>query len=150
VFEFVGAEAAADGTEIIETILLEEGKVRVIAVNNDGFKGDTEVANFILSPKDIDSDVYTDISISGMLGKAPSGDIINVEDSLKSVRVAATDPADVNRDGNINVGDLAIVVYYDTKNEDSDDWLEARIADVNNDGVIDILDISYVASRIIG
>ena len=37
-----------------------------------------------------------------------------------------------------------------TQNEDSDDWLEARIADVNNDGVIDILDISYVASRIIG
>ena len=37
VFEFVDAEAAAEGTEIIDTILLEEGKVRVIAVNSDGF-----------------------------------------------------------------------------------------------------------------
>ena len=49
------------------------------------------------------------------------------------MRVAATDPADVNGDGNINVGDLAIVVYYDTK-MNSDDWLEARIADVNMTG----------------
>jgi len=149
VFEFVDAEAAAEGTEIIDTILLEEGKVRVIAVNSDGFNGDVEVVNFILTPKDIDTDVYTDISINAMLGKAPSGDVLNVEGSLKSVRVAVTDPADVNRDGVINVGDLAIVVYYNTKNSDSDDWLEARIADVNNDGVIDILDIAYVASRIV-
>ena len=149
VFEFVDAEAAAEGTEIIDTILLEEGKVRVIAVNSDGFNGDVEVDNFILSPKDIDTDVYTDISINAMLGKAPSGDVLNVEGSLKSVRVAVTDPADVNRDGVINVGDLAIVVYYNTKNSDSDDWLEARIADVNNNGVIDILDIAYVASRIV-
>ena len=92
---------------------------------------------------------YTDISIIAELGTAPSGDVIKVEDSLESVRVAVADPADVNRDGVINVGDLAIVVYHNTKNIDSSDWEEARIADVNNDGVIDILDISYVASRIV-
>lgn len=149
VFDFVDAQPATDDTEIVETTLLEDGKLRVIAVNDGGISGNLEVINFIFNPKDMDSDAYTDISIIAELGTAPSGDVIKVEDSLESVRVAVADPADVNRDGVINVGDLAIVVYHNTKNIDSSDWEEARIADVNNDGVIDILDISYVASRIV-
>ncbi|MDQ2087714.1 endo-1,4-beta-xylanase [Herbivorax sp. ANBcel31] len=149
VFEFVKAEPATDGIEIIDVITEEEGEVRVIVINEGGISGDIDLIDFTFEPKAIEADAYVDFSVSVEVGKAPSGEVENLHDVLESVRVAVTDPADVNKDGVINTGDLAIVVYHYGKDTDSSDWEEAKIADVNNDGVIDILDISYVASRIV-
>lgn len=61
VFDFVDAQPATDDTEIVETTLLEDGKLRVIAVNDGGISGNLEVINFIFNPKDMDSDAYTDM-----------------------------------------------------------------------------------------
>ena len=55
--------------------------------------------------------------------------------------------ADINNDGVIDVGDLAIVAYYYGKNSESADWNEAKIADMN-DNVIDISDLAFVATNI--
>lgn len=56
--------------------------------------------------------------------------------------------ADINNDGIVDVGDLAIVAYYYGKNSESTVWDEAKIADMNNDNIIDISDLAYVALRI--
>jgi hypothetical protein len=56
--------------------------------------------------------------------------------------------ADINNDGVIDVGDLAIVAYYYGKNSGSADWNEAKIADMNGDNVIDISDLAFVATNI--
>lgn len=149
ILEFVQAEAATNDTEIIEVAAYEDGSVKVIAVNKGGVSGDLDVIDFTFELKELEDDRYIDFSVYAEIGTAPSGEIKNVEDVLESVRVAATEPADVNNDGIVNIGDLAIVVYHNQKNTQSPDWEEAKIADVNNDGVVDILDISYVASRIL-
>jgi beta-xylosidase len=57
--------------------------------------------------------------------------------------------ADLNTDGSINVGDLAIVAYHYGKNSTSADWAAAKLADMNTDSKIDITDLSYVASKIL-
>ncbi|MNV66982.1 Gellan lyase precursor [compost metagenome] len=57
--------------------------------------------------------------------------------------------ADLNKDGSINVGDLAIVAYHYGKNSGDADWTAAKIADMNSDNKIDITDLAYIASKIL-
>ena len=57
--------------------------------------------------------------------------------------------ADLNKDGIIDVGDLAIVAYHYGKDSGSADWATAKTADMNSDNKIDIMDLAYVATKII-
>ncbi|OXM84564.1 NPCBM/NEW2 domain-containing protein [Paenibacillus rigui] len=56
--------------------------------------------------------------------------------------------ADLNKDGSVDVGDLAMVAYYYGKDSTGADWATARMADMNSDNKIDITDLAYVASKI--
>ncbi len=64
--------------------------------------------------------------------------------------VVAEASADLNDDGSVNVGDLAMVAYYYGKHAASSDWSAAKIADMNGDSLIDIADLSFVAARLAG
>ncbi|WP_284645105.1 dockerin type I domain-containing protein [Paenibacillus silviterrae] len=57
--------------------------------------------------------------------------------------------ADLNKDGSIDVGDLAMVAYHYGKNSAGTDWQTAKMVDMNGDDMIDITDLAYVASRIL-
>ncbi|WP_301539654.1 carbohydrate-binding protein [Paenibacillus sp. NEAU-GSW1] len=57
--------------------------------------------------------------------------------------------ADINTDGSINVGDLAIVAYYFGKDSTSAEWATYKIADMNGDNMIDIVDLAYIATKIL-
>jgi hypothetical protein len=57
--------------------------------------------------------------------------------------------ADLNKDGSIDVGDLAMVAYHYGKDSTGTDWATAKIADMNNDNKIDIMDLAYVASKLL-
>ena len=59
-------------------------------------------------------------------------------DTFKAAEIKEAS-ADINNDGVINVGDLAIVAYYYGKDSTSADWAAAKIADMNGDNKIDIL-----------
>ncbi|CAN7416650.1 NPCBM/NEW2 domain-containing protein [Paenibacillus sp. LjRoot56] len=69
--------------------------------------------------------------------------------AVDAFKAAVIKSADLNKDGNINVGDLAMVAYYYGKNSTSTDWAAAKIADMNNDNKIDISDLADVASKIL-
>ncbi|WP_063867615.1 carbohydrate-binding protein [Paenibacillus sp. Soil766] len=64
-------------------------------------------------------------------------------------KAAVMKSADMNNDGSINVGDLAMVAYHYGKDSTSADWATAKAADVNADNKIDILDIAFVATKIL-
>lgn len=147
VFELVKVEASNDSTVIIDTTS-QDGNVRIIAVNKDGVHGNLDVLDFTFKAKSIGENTYSTISIKGELGIAPEGYVVELLESTKTLFVSVSEPADINGDGTVNIGDLAIVSYHYMKNTQSPDWEEAKIADVNKDGVIDILDIAYVASKI--
>jgi len=55
--------------------------------------------------------------------------------------------ADVNRDGKISIGDLAIVAGVYGKQQGQTGWNEK--ADVNHDGTIDIVDLAIIAKAIL-
>lgn len=62
-------------------------------------------------------------------------------------------PGDVNYDGVVNVGDLAMVAYYYRAKEGQPGWEQARYCDVTGtngepDGAVDIMDIVFVAAKV--
>jgi len=64
--------------------------------------------------------------------------------------VPVTNPGDVNQDGKYSIGDLALMaVGYGKKSTDAD-WDKYRNLDVNNDNEINIVDLAFVASKILG
>ena|GEM_PF-480048 len=62
--------------------------------------------------------------------------------------VITSETGNVNSSTGIDVGDLAIIAYYYGTDSNSENWTEARIADINKDNKIDIEDLAFVASRI--
>ncbi|NOV04368.1 alginate lyase family protein [Paenibacillus planticolens] len=63
--------------------------------------------------------------------------------------VIAPAPGDLNGDGKITIGDLAIVASCYGKTSADPNWNQYRIADMNNDGKIDIFDLAFIASKIL-
>ena len=56
---------------------------------------------------------------------------------------------DVNGDGSVDVGDVSAVrLYYQSKAGD-ENWSEAKKADLNNDGVVDVQDLILVAKAVL-
>lgn len=58
-------------------------------------------------------------------------------------------PEDINNDGKVSIGDLAIVAAHYGKTSSSPDWEQVKKYDLNHDNVIDIMDLAAVASKII-
>lgn len=55
---------------------------------------------------------------------------------------------DVNRDGKLNVADIALLIAYVTGREYTE--IDARIADVNGNGAVDADDVTLLCSYILG
>jgi len=55
----------------------------------------------------------------------------------------------LNQDGVVTVGDLAIMSYHFGKSAGSPDWEQARKADLNNDGIVDLEDMLALSKKIV-
>ncbi|HHU89441.1 MAG TPA: hypothetical protein GXZ22_00095, partial [Clostridiaceae bacterium] len=56
---------------------------------------------------------------------------------------------DLNNSSTIDIGDLAIVAYYYGAKSDSENWAEAKIADINKDNEVGLDDLAFVAYRVL-
>ncbi|MEC0089696.1 dockerin type I domain-containing protein [Paenibacillus macquariensis] len=56
---------------------------------------------------------------------------------------------DINGDGKVSIGDLAIVAANYGKTSADSDWEQAKRADVNGDGKIDVKDLAFIAQKIL-
>ncbi|WP_189010331.1 dockerin type I repeat-containing protein [Paenibacillus marchantiophytorum] len=64
--------------------------------------------------------------------------------------VITSRPGDVNGDDKFTVGDLAIVAAYYGKNSSDSNWQKYKVADINGDGVVDLIDLAAVAQKVLG
>ena len=74
--------------------------------------------------------------------------VIALIDAVEIFKASVNKSPDLNDDGTIDVGDLAIVAYFYGINSESPAWNEAKTADMNNDNIIDIADLAYIAMTI--
>ncbi|UKS28538.1 DUF4962 domain-containing protein [Paenibacillus sp. HWE-109] len=68
---------------------------------------------------------------------------------FESHRITAT-TGDMNGDHRITIGDFVLVATQYGKDPTSPDWVTAKQANINEDGIVDIEDLAFIASRIIG
>jgi len=109
----------------------------------------------VITPVLVDKGVQT-ATITGLTENIPySFRIITLNSEgaeSQGVIVTATTGqviGDLNGDGYIRTGDLAMVAARYGVREGDADWAAARIADVNGDKVVDIADLVYIARRIL-
>jgi len=87
---------------------------------------------------------------------ATQSEVDNARNALQEAKeifeasIITESTGDLNKDGAIDIGDLAIAAFYYGKTSESEDWEDAKAADVNCDGIIGIEDLAFIAMRIIG
>ncbi|MNI99340.1 Gellan lyase precursor [compost metagenome] len=59
-------------------------------------------------------------------------------------------PGDVNHDNKYSIADLAIAAAHYGMTQQHPDWNKFKSADIDGNGVIDILDLAAIAKKIIG
>ncbi|MFC7680928.1 Ig-like domain-containing protein [Paenibacillus sp. GCM10028914] len=153
--EFISAESLLENVSILEPIKNTAGKLHMILFSQgmeNAVAGDAQLVELTFKAKDTEKDVTRKVSIT----KALLGDAEGVESEAApsdlSIKVTAQTSEivpDLNNDGKVTIGDLAIVAAAYGKNTDSPDWLQVKKADINKDGKIDIADLAAVATRIL-
>ena len=145
-----------DISKISEKINLFESRkindsIHIVLSSEEAMISGEVLANLKFKAKDVDESTSGSIQVEdASLGTAPSGLIIHADgdsldvDIIKEIRI----PGDVNGDGVINIGDLAVAAYYYTAKEGDPNWNDVRKADVNNDGVVDLKDLVFIALEI--
>mgnify|MGYP001206635875 CR=1 FL=1 len=97
----------------------------------------------------------TDVAVveNGVVTAVGNGEAIitvTTEDGGKTATCTVTVLiGDLNGNSGVDIGDLAIAAYYYNTDSSDDNWQQAQIADVNNDGIVDIIDLAIIARSII-
>ena len=66
-----------------------------------------------------------------------------------TLNVLASEPGDINADGNINVQDVVLIVSYILDSAEPDPGQEYA-SDINGDGILNVMDVVLLVSLIIG
>lgn len=156
VMEFVSARSLIAGIAIVETVTEPVGKLRLIVASQGSehaFTGDAQIIELTFKAKNIPQTATGVISIKSALGNAEGNEH---QATTSSISVVVTvggssggNNGDINQDGVASIGDLSIIAAHYGKNSSSPDWEQAKKADVNGDGTIDILDLVAVAKKIV-
>ncbi|SFM39220.1 Uncharacterized conserved protein, DUF2252 family [Paenibacillus sp. 1_12] len=140
----------------IADIKTDPGKIRVFLANTAPVpKTDVPLFDLVFKAKDVASAKTGQIGIdNAALGTFPTGAVVQAATTSLSVQVSKlTIPGDLNGDGVINVGDLAIAAGYFGAKAGDTNWNEATIADITGsngtpDGKVDIWDLRDIAQKI--
>ncbi|MFX3635379.1 MAG: sialidase domain-containing protein [Candidatus Pristimantibacillus sp.] len=154
VMEFVTARSLIEGVNLIETVNQIPGTIRFLAASTGeghAVSGDAEVLELTFKAKETaDSRTGTIRVASILLGDANG---VETEAVLSSLLVEVTPavvgtPGDINNDGKVSIGDLAILAAHYGKDSTSSDWAQIKHMDLDRSGTIDIADLSLVAKQI--
>ncbi|WP_422657762.1 alpha-N-acetylglucosaminidase TIM-barrel domain-containing protein [Paenibacillus sp. EC2-1] len=152
VFEYVSARSLIDGFNLLETVSDTPGKLRFIAASqgqNNAVNGEAQILEVTFQAKNVSQSTSGTISISNALLGDHIGDEETATPSSISIQVTTGGTlGDINQDGKVSIGDLAIAAAHYGLTEASPDWQKAKAADMNGDGKIDIADLAAIAKLI--
>lgn len=150
-FEFKSAESLLENVSIVEAGETD-GKVHLLIASlgtehaistNEPFIKMTLVAK-ATSEQTTGDIAVTQAILSDREGIETNAALAAVKITINSIDAGGI-TGDVNNDGKISIGDLAIVASHYGKNEQSPDWNKVKHADINKDGKIDIADLTAIA-----
>lgn len=154
--ELKSVSSTVEGINVIDTIQSSPGQVRLIVVSEGpdyAIKQDKMLLNLDFIAKAVTETATTNITVT----KAVMGDDegTETEAATSSIQVKINGDehppvhsGDLNGDGKVTIGDLAIAAAHYGKDQNSLDWQTAKRADINDDGRIDIMDLAAIAAKI--
>ncbi|OAB43046.1 NPCBM/NEW2 domain-containing protein [Paenibacillus antarcticus] len=152
VFEFVSAQSIKSGVSLIETKQAAPGKIRLIVASqgaSEGIVGDVQMLELIFKSKNLEQSAVGSIAVVSAMIADGIGNEIEAGLNTLSVQILSGISGDMNNDGKVSIGDLAFAAANYGKDDSSPDWNQVKIADINNDKVIDISDLAAIANKII-
>lgn len=145
------------GINLLDTSEAAPGKVRLIVVSegpDHAVKKDMMLLNLDFIAKVVSETITTSVTVSKAV--MADGDGIekeagpsNIQVEIKADEHPPVNSGDLNGDGKVSIGDLAIAAAHYGKEQNSPDWQTAKRADINNDGKIDIMDLAAIAQNIL-
>lgn len=150
--EFVSAAPAWEGLSIVQSVEGQAGQLRLIAASQgagNAVTGDADIIQLIFKAKAVQQGTEGEISVqSALLGRG-DGTELSAVPSVFRIQITAQSRGDINQDGKVTVGDLALVAVYYGLTSESPDWEAAKRADVDGNGEIDLRDLTAVAREIL-
>ncbi|MFX3635384.1 MAG: beta-N-acetylglucosaminidase domain-containing protein [Candidatus Pristimantibacillus sp.] len=154
VMSFDSASSLQEGISLLTT-KDTPGHIRMLVISegsDHAITGDVNVLKLKFNSRAVTSTTEGAIAVNKVvMGNAEGNES---EAALSTFRIQVTAaavgvPGDVNHDGKITIGDLALIAANYGKDSSSADWEQVKRADVTNDGFINLDDLALVASRIL-
>lgn len=161
-FDYLGYTKADDGLDVIESNADTPGELRFVLANTGVENAITDAVSLIklnFKSRELLGSGIIDITFAefSAVGKADESIPYTVKPDLDNITVSVINkiPGDIDNNGTVDTNDPYYVCYYYEENEESANWNEAKKADVSGDngvpdGKVDIVDLVYVAKKIIG
>lgn len=154
-FVFDEATSTLEKLKIIESSMKEEGKVRLIMaavgsdhqIDTDGTLAKLNFRAKILNESATSSIKTTAFTISN--DKGVESAVASASIAIEIVTATTGKDEDINKDGKVSIGDLAIAAAHYGKDSNSPDWANIKHIDISNDKKIDIMDLAAIAAKIL-
>ncbi|MBP1964322.1 exo-alpha-sialidase [Paenibacillus aceris] len=155
VIDYVSAKSLITGVQLVNSQNQTPGKLRFIVASEGAghaVTGNAQVLELTFKAKDTLQPATASISVSNATVADEHGTETNAVPSQISVQVnpaAVGIPGDLNNDGKVSIGDLAMIAAHYGKDSLSPDWEQVKRYDIDKNGSIDINDLATVASKIL-
>lgn len=153
VMEFVEARSLISGVSVIDSINSTPGKLRFIVASEGathGISNSADVLELTFKAKEVNQTVNGAIAVKSAIISDDQGKEISAANSSVNIEIGKKGTqGDINGDGKITIGDLAMVAAQYGKTSASPDWEKAKKADMNGDGKVGLEDLVIVARKIV-
>jgi hyaluronoglucosaminidase len=153
--EFVSSKPLKKGLTVLDAAKHTPGQIRLLMVSEgpaNAITGDAQLLELIFKAKTVAQTTESWIKVSKVVMGDAEGAETEAAGATYRIQITAAPvgiPGDVNNDGKVSIGDLAIVAANYGKDTSSPDWEQVKHADLTNDGMINIDDLALAARRIL-
>ncbi|MFD0616168.1 beta-N-acetylglucosaminidase domain-containing protein [Paenibacillus sp. GCM10027629] len=154
-YEFQDAVATLEGITVYKQLAQTPGQIRLIIVSlgsDHAITTDAELIELKFVAKQVPQSVSGSIAVTNATIGDAQGHESEALPASVTVEVTADPelPGDVNHDNKYSIADLAIAAAHYGMTQQHPDWNKFKSADMDSNGVIDILDLAAIAKKIIG
>ncbi|MFD0618448.1 OmpL47-type beta-barrel domain-containing protein [Paenibacillus sp. GCM10027629] len=152
--DYISAAASDTGLQIVSSSLNEPGKLRFIIAStgaDHAVTQDSKVLTVTFQAKIVSVEAMTQVSVYKAVVADQQGKEFTAQGSMKTIGITVPQgvPGDLNHDGKVTIGDLAIAATSYGKSASDPNWPQIKAADLNHDGVVDIADLAAIATLIL-
>ncbi|WP_135555956.1 polysaccharide lyase family 8 super-sandwich domain-containing protein [Paenibacillus cymbidii] len=147
VFDLLSLQPASPATVVAAVYQAVAGEVRILTITGDGVDPASNLLNLTLRAKSLPISTSSPVRIVSALVGLSNSAVVEATPNELLARIYNANLS--GGSSSIDVGDLALLASHYRKTSGSPDWSTAGKADLNGDGIVDILDLALLAAEIL-